>query len=349
MITDVSEDEWGTTKDPSTRLTKESTLRSYAKRGLSKKFAQSIVYRLSPETFIESLESRPQGTLDLLVFDYSVYDQSVTSENVAEKLAACFVEIIQKAAGLVPKTEIERQKAMQLALDLKQRYGGYLLDEAGGCCPFPGCGRSLTVADNGALRTVFEVALIDREKEPTVGNLLALCPMCHATYSMNGSKKTLKELQSVKKLLVARKQSARLLDDMPLERGIIGVITKIKRLNEEDFLDPSLDPKGIRSKLDPKENYPLYATVKGYVDTYYVTLKDIIISADKRGLIDYDETQDQMRAFYKRLKKAKKTKLEIFNEISEKVHKVSLQEDFYCRIVVAYFIAKCEVFDAVAE
>lgn len=349
MITDVSEDEWGTTKDPSTRLTKESTLRSYAKRGLSKKFAQSIVYRLSPETFIESLESRPQGTLDLLAFDYSVYDQSVTSENVAEKLAACFVEIIQKAAGLVPKTAVERQRAMQLALDLKQRYGDYLLDEAGGCCPFPGCGRSLTVADNGALKTVFEVALIDREKEPTVGNLLALCPMCHATYSMDGSKKTLKELQSVKKLLVARKQSARLLDDMPLERGIIGVITKIKRLNEEDFLDPSLDPKDIRSKLDPKENYPLYATVKGYVDTYYVTLKGIIVSADKRGLIDYDETQDQMRAFYKRLKKAKKTKLEIFNEISEKVHKVSLQEDFYCQIVVAYFIAKCEVFDAAAE
>lgn len=56
-----------------------------------------------------------------------------------------------------------------------------------------------------------------------------------------------------------------------------------------------------------------------------------------------------MRAIYKRLKKAKKSNLEIFNEISEKVHKVSLQEDIYCQIVVAYFIAKCEVFDAISK
>ena len=32
MITDVTEDEWGTPKDTSTKLTKENTLRTYAKR-----------------------------------------------------------------------------------------------------------------------------------------------------------------------------------------------------------------------------------------------------------------------------------------------------------------------------
>ena len=53
MITEVTEDEWDTPKDPSSKLTKENTLRTYAKRGLSKKFAQSIVYKLSPEMFIE--------------------------------------------------------------------------------------------------------------------------------------------------------------------------------------------------------------------------------------------------------------------------------------------------------
>ena len=89
--------------------------------------------------------------------------------------------------------------------------------------------------------------------------------------------------------------------------------------------------------------------MKGYVDTYYVKVKEIITNADKRGEIDYDEVQDQMRAIYKRLKKAKKTNVEIFNEISEKVHKVSLQEDIYCQIVVAFFIAKCEVYDAIAK
>ena len=349
MITDVTEDEWDTPKDPLSKMTKENTLRTYAKRDISKKFAQSIVYKLSPEMFIESLESRPSAVLALLADDYKSYDPTVTAGNIAEKLADCFIEIIRRAAGLVPKTELERKKLMQQAHELKYKYGDYLRDEADNICAFPGCGKLLSVAGNGRVAYSYEVALIDKNKEPKVDNLLALCPMCHATYSIDDSKRLCKELQGVKKILTAHKQSMRLLDGMPLEKEIIGVISKIKNLKEKDLLDPSLDPKNIRDKLVPDDNLALFNTVKGYVDTYYVTLKEIITNADKRGEIDYDEVQDQMRAIYKRLKKAKKTNVEIFNEISEKVHKVSLQEDIYCQIVVAFFIAKCEVYDAIAK
>lgn len=349
MITDVTEDEWGTPKDPSTKLTKENTLRTYAKRGFSKKFAESIVYSLSPEMFVESLNTRPKAAIALLAGDYKSYDPSTNATNVSKKLADCFVNIIRTAAGLVPQSEFERQRLMQQAYDLKMRFGEYLRDEADNVCTFPGCGRLLSVAENGVVSYMFEVGLIDKSKEAKVDNLLAFCPYCHATYLFDSNKKRCKELAGIKKILVAHKQSMRLLDGMPLEKEIIGVITKIKNLKEKDLLDPSLDPKDIKEKLIPDDNLALYKTVKGYVDTYYVTLKEIIESADKRGEIDYDEVQDQMKAIYKRLKKANKSNVEIFNEISEKVHKVSLQEDIYCQIVVAYFIAKCEVFDAVSE
>ena len=349
MITEVTEDEWDTPKDPSTELTNENTLRTYAKRGLSKKFAQSIVYKLSPEMFIESLKSKTKAAVNLLAEDYSVYDPMATSSNIASKLADCFVDIIRTAAGLVEQTELERQKLMRQAFDLKIKNGEYLRDESSNICAFPGCGKSLSVANDGTVTPLYEVAIIDRAKTPKVDNLLAMCPMCHATYSIDESKKLCKDLQGVKKILVAHKQSMRLLDGMPLEKGIVGVISKIKNLKEKDLMDPSLDPKDIRDKINPNSNLILYRTVKSYVDTYYVNLKEIITSADKRGEIDYDEVQDQMKAIYKRLKKAKKTQVEIFNEISEKVHNVSLQEDIFCQIVVAYFIAKCEVFDAVTE
>lgn len=349
MITDVTEDEWNTPKDPSSKLTKDNTLRTYAKRGISKTFAQSIVYKLSPQMFIKSLKSRPSAVLSLLVDDYKSYDATATANNIAEKLADCFVGIIRNAAGLVPKTELERQKLMQQALELKAHYGEYLRDEANNICAFPGCGCLLTKSCNGTIVPYYEVALIDKNKEPKVDNLLAFCPNCQATYSVDNNKKLCKELTEVKKLLIAHNQSMRLLDGMPLEKGIIGVMSKIKNLKEKDFLDPSLDPKDIRDKLIPDDNLVLFNTVKSYVDTYYVTLKEIIINADKRGEIDYDEVQDQMKALYKRLKKANKSPLEIFNEISEKVHKVSLQEDIYCQIVVAYFVAKCEVFDAITK
>lgn len=46
-------------------------------------------------------------------------------------------------------------------------------------------------------------------------------------------------------------------------------------------------------------------------------------SLDQRKVIDYEEVQDQMKAIYRRLKKANKSKMEIFMEISNKVHGVS--------------------------
>lgn len=349
MITTVPESEWGTTKDPSTKLTKESTLRSYAKRGLSLKFAQSIVYRLSPEMFVESLQTREHAVIALLARDYAGYDNTVTVDNVAQKLADCFIDIIRRAAGIVPSTELEMQKLREQALELKNKYGDYLREETGNTCPMPGCGRTLKVAGDGDLRYVYEVGIIDRSKPLKVDNLLAFCPQCHATYSMDLNPALARDLGRIKKILIASNQSSLLLEPMPLEKGIIGVIRKVKKLGEKGLLDASLDPKEIRDKIDPATYFALYRTVKTYVDTYYVTLKKIITNADKRGEIDYDAVQDQMKAIYKRLKKAGKNHLEIFETITEKVHKISLQEEVYCQIVVAFFIAKCEVFDAITK
>ena len=78
-------------------------------------------------------------------------------------------------------------------------------------------------------------------------------------------------------------------------------------------------------------------------------IKEIMMNLDKRGEIDYDEIQDQIHAFYKRLKKANKSRLETFNEIVGKIHRVTLQDDLYCQIVVSYFVQSCEVFDAITE
>ena len=57
--------------------------------------------------------------------------------------------------------------------------------------------------------------------------------------------------------------------------------------------------------------------------------------------------QNQMHALYRNLSKKGKTQIEIFTEISEKIHRQSLQEIIYCQVVVSYFIQSCEVFDAI--
>lgn len=349
MITNVTEAEWGSEKDPSTKLTNDETLRSYTKRKLPKKFAQAIVYRLTPEVLIARINKRPATARRLLAEDLHGYDPGINEDNVGKAVADWLVDIIRGTAGYVAKDELEQLKQQQITADLKAKYGEYLLNEAGVHCQFPGCGKSLAITHNEKVIHTYEVSLIDKSKAPTIENLLAMCPQCHATYLLDEDKKLCKRLQGIKAMLNAHSQSIRLLDDLPLEKGIVGVVQKITALNEKDLSNAELDPKELKDKICPEDNMALYLTVKNYVTAYYIRIKEIMMNLDKRGDIDYDEMQDQMRAIYKRLKKAKKTSLEIFNEITGKIHRASLQADVYCQIVVSYFIQSCEVFDAISK
>lgn len=348
MLTEVTEEEWGTSKDPSQKG-RDNSLRSYAKRGLPKKLAQTIVYRLTPGNVIDSINSHDETQRRLLAADLKGYDPGLDEHNVAEKIAEWLTEIVQKSAGLIPQDELTKVKQQQLDANLKNKYGDYLLVEEENHCPFPGCGRELVLTNNGKIYYAYEVTLIDRSAPAIPENLLAMCPQCHATYLLDDNKKIRKELHETKKVLSTHRQNVHILDDLPLEKGIVSVITRIAKLHEKNLEDASLDPKAIKQKLDPSKDTVIYYTVNNYVGIYFMRIKEIMMNLDKRKIIDYEEIQDQMHALYRRLKKANKSNIEIFNEITKKVHRVSLQDEIYCQIVVAYFVQSCEVFDAITK
>lgn len=101
-ITTVTEDEWGTSKDPSSKLSDE-TIRSYTKRGLPKKLASTIVYRLTPDRLTKRIKKLKTATRDLFAADLAAYDATITADNLGEKVTALLVEIIQTSAGLAPQ------------------------------------------------------------------------------------------------------------------------------------------------------------------------------------------------------------------------------------------------------
>lgn len=349
QLTEVSEEEWGTLKDPETKITKEATLRSFTKRGLSRKFAQAIVYRLAPDNLAARINERPVATRQLLSEDLSAYVPEVTADTVGKVIADMMVDIIRRTAGLVSQDALKQEKQRELFADWKAKYGDYLYEECDGFCPFPGCGKQLSAVADSKVSRVYEISLVDKTKKVTTDNLIALCPMCHATYQMDDSKAKTKELANVKALLITHGQSARLLDGIALEKGIVGVLRRLADLKEKAFFKAELDPKELTKKVNPTDNYILYLTVKNNVTTYFLKIREIMTNLDRRGLIDYEALQDQMKAIYKRLKKSHLSQMEIFREITKKLHRTSLQDDVYCQIVVCYFIQSCEVFDAVAE
>lgn len=349
MITTVSEEEWGTSKDPSSKRLKDTTIRSYTKRSIPKKIAETIIYRLTPEILEERINEQSVASRKLMADDLRNYDPSINEDNVAAKISEWVVNIIHESAGLVSQDTLQKKKQQELAASLKIQYGDYLLGEAEGNCPFPGCGRQLTVSDKGKLVPIYEVSLIDKRKGTDPGNLIAMCPKCYGTYLLDNSKTFTNKIQKIKNMLFAHRQNIRLLDDLPLEEGIIGVIRKIKNLGGNELENASLNPKEIKQKLDPTQDTAVYMIVQSLVAIYFPKVKEIMMSLDKRGEIDYDEIQDQIHAFYKKLKKTKKSQMEIFNEIVGKIHRVTLQEDIYCQIVVSYFVQSCEVFDAITK
>jgi len=78
------------------------------------------------------------------------------------------------------------------------------------------------------------------------------------------------------------------------------------------------------------------------------SLAAVVRAGNNLSLMPTGACRGTMKALYRRLKKTKKSREEIFNEIVEKIHRVTLQEALYCQIVVSYFIQSCEVFDAIA-
>jgi hypothetical protein len=348
MITSVPEGEWGTKKDPSESVS-TNTYRNFAKRGISKKVARAICYRLTPEIFIESLNSRPSEVLKLLAQDLRPYDPNVTTANVAEKLADIFVNIIRETAGIIAPDVLEKKKQLQSSSDLKTRYGKYLLQECENHCVMNGCSKTLVLSNDSNVSEVYEISRIDKTKEPTIDNLIALCPQCFAVYQMDNRKKVTSLLFKRKKALANHMANIGLLSSSQLEKGLTDVIYKITKLNQKDLFGSSLDPKELKEKIDPNNDFHLYLTVKQQVTSYFVKVQEILINLDKSNVIDYEDLQAQMRSIYKKLKKAKRSDMEIFEEISEKLHKLTLQQLIYCQIVVSYFVQKCEVFDAITK
>lgn len=351
MITTVPDTKWGTKKDPAgnARLS-DATIRSYTKdRGLSKTFAKNVVDHLTPEKLAKRIKKLKETPKRLLVKDISPYEPSVTEKNVGEVVADMLVRIIQATAGLAQPDKLQKERQRLQAAELKNKYGEYLLEETENYCHFPGCGRQLTVSDDGKIESAYEVSLIDKNKLATVDNLIALCPKCHAAHLLKNSKQVTNHLRDVKNLLSMHKKNLQLLDETALEKGLIGVIGCLKKLKETDLGDPSYDPKQLREKIDPSVYTSLFISVNNFVTMYFLRLKEIMINLDKRDEIDFEEIQDQMKAIYRRLKKNNKSKMEIFKEITGKVHRVTMQDDIYCQIVVSYFIQSCEVFDATAE
>ena len=188
MLTEMSEAEWGGLKDPSQQLS-DNTIRSYIRRGLSQKMAKCIVYRINPDNLADLINEKDDAALEAMAEDFKGYIPDVEADTVGDDIALVLVENIQRAAGLIPQDKLAKQREKTIKAELKSKYGDFLLSETGNYCPFPGCGKELVITGNGQAVPTYEVNLIEKDKPATSDNLIALCPQCSATYTIDNQTK----------------------------------------------------------------------------------------------------------------------------------------------------------------
>lgn len=251
---------------------------------------------------------------------------------------------IREKTGIVKSTTVQNTAFTTQSNQLKKQYGQFLLTESNNCCARPGCDRPLILTSGNLAAENYEVSAIEKDKDAEPLNLIALCPDCFLTYQADSRKKIVTALKNVKKILVSAHNSQQAISDMKLDSGIVSVLTSLNKLKCDEY-DISYDSKQLTDKISPENNRTLYQLVKNPVIDNYLTIQKIIVNLDKQGRIDYEEIQYQTRSMYKKLKAAKHNNLAIFNTISEKLHKATLQDIYFCQMIVSYFIQKCEVLE----
>jgi hypothetical protein len=90
-------------------------------------------------------------------------------------------------------------------------------------------------------------------------------------------------------------------------------------------------------------------TSRNQVTSYYPKVREILRNYDKRGVLDYEELQEQMKGLYRKLKKKNLSQMEIFERITSKIQTSTRHESIFCQIIVSYFVQNCEVFDAISK
>lgn len=348
MITDVPESDWDTPKDPSGKC-KDNTLKSYASRGLSKKFARSIVYKLDTYNLEERLHNLPRQAADGFVEDIKKFDSSININNYPEKIANHICDNIKDSAGLVSQEKVNKDAVMKESSRLKNNYGDALLRESQSYCSFPGCAKPLYKESNGKTQWVYEVVMIDKNQDSDISNLLAACPDCHATYLLDNDTKLMKRLLSIKNVISKATLADLAVGDIKIEQGLTAALEKIKNLNVKELEKATFNPEKIEDKIDPKKEPALYMLNRTHVSSYYLTVREILRNYDKKGVLDYEELQEQMKGLYRKLKKKNMSQMEIFEHITSKIKNSTRHESIICQIIVAYFVQNCEVFDAISK
>lgn len=154
-------------------------------------------------------------------------------------------------------------------------------------------------------------------------------------------------MKSIKAAVVFADETSELNRDANIQNGLETLIRRLVEFPADRIKDLNFDPVEVKNKI--QDDVTLMIEVQSLATAWYPTVNDIFKSVAAEKAIRYNALSSEIAAFWENLAEAGRTKSQIYEALIEWFQDKTNSEAKYCRIVVAFFIQKCEVFHAVTE
>lgn len=314
--------------------------------------AKKINKHIDTVKFAAYINGLPDGATDNLCDALKPYIEDVTAFNASEKCAGLFKEIIITAAGTTKKKAtpaIRDGSTTAVAAISAEKYQTRLLIESKGLCPNDNCCQPLYIDAGGQTQMDYTVTIINPAlPHDSFSNLIALCPDCSKRYLLSQDTARIKRMDEIKKQLMEEAETMGTLAGTKVEEGVERVLRKIADTPPDQIVPLTYDPVEIRQKILPA-NRALYIKAKAYVSEYYNTVHGIFQLLSKEGKLRFEPFCMQVRLNFINLRDKGIEQPEIFEKLVDWLAANTNDSRDMCEIVIAYFIQKCEVFDAITK
>lgn len=353
MICNIPEEEWYTKRDPSSKESyTDASLRKFYTSGPSKKLAKKMLSRLTKDNFIESIHepNREDVVLDGLANAIKPFTDGVTKENVGAELFELLKRSLEEIVDPTLENTRREQEARNKSNLLKGKYGSGLLDDCNNTCSMPGCSHHLQkLADDGRSNPDYEILVINEKKSPSYQNICAVCHDCFEKYILKHTAKERKELESVKKLQMDARDARSTISEIDIDEGIKNVIESLVNLKPNTMTSLNYEPTFIANKIDENANFLLAETVKNYVTKFFFSINKVMQNLSRQNQYPDELVRAEIKTICNRLEMKGLSQIEIYENISRHLNRITKQNIIYCNIVVCYFIQSCEVFHDITK
>ncbi|MGJ0751441.1 ABC-three component system protein [Enterococcus durans] len=316
------------------------------------KFESDIVPYLNPHTeddCFEAILKYLNADATVPARRYTVFSEILENNEIGQFLAMTFLYAINRPNKLM--------ESKPVADDFP------LLDEVGNECPI--CRKKLTKKVKGVTTRQygiveifpsnldddtavdFENALAPPVKLNSSDNQIALCRTHAETYQAGPEIDEYLVLSSLKKQFATDYALQQMLADLNLEDEIKEVIDSLADLQSVGTLETlSMTALKIDQKILP-ENCLLKNAIQNSVLTYYKYISALFEEID-----DFDIIQSEIKKAFKELNSGDWSQQEIVEKLAQWIleqTKRPAQHIEACRIIVAFFVQSCEVFNEISK